>query len=77
MESYLLDWANLLLRWVHVITAIAWVGSSFYFVFLDNNLIRPKSPDLLEKGVDGALWAAERLLAVHGVLSLERWHLLD
>ena len=60
MESYLLDWANLLLRWVHVITAIAWIGSSFYFVFLDNNLIRPKSPDLLEKGVDGAMWA------VHG-----------
>ncbi len=60
MESHLLDWANLLLRWVHVITAIAWVGSSFYFVFLDNNLLRPKSPDLLEKGVDGAMWA------VHG-----------
>ncbi|MEY2954322.1 MAG: hypothetical protein RLZZ401_2409 [Pseudomonadota bacterium] len=60
MESYFLDWANLLLRWVHVITAIAWIGSSFYFVFLDNNLIKPKSPDLLEKGVDGALWA------VHG-----------
>jgi uncharacterized membrane protein len=60
MESYLLDWANLLLRWVHVITAIAWVGSSFYFVFLDSNLLRPKSPDLLEKGVDGATWA------VHG-----------
>jgi uncharacterized membrane protein len=60
MEAYLLDWANLLLRWVHVITAIAWIGSSFYFVFLDNNLEKPKSPDLLEKGVDGALWA------VHG-----------
>ena len=60
METYLLDWANLLLRWVHVITAIAWIGSSFYFVFLDNNLIRPQSPDLLEKGVDGAIWA------VHG-----------
>ncbi|MBL0089366.1 MAG: urate hydroxylase PuuD [Ideonella sp.] len=60
MEAYLLDWANLLLRWTHVITAIAWVGSSFYFVWLDNHLIRPKSPDLLEKGVDGALWA------VHG-----------
>lgn len=60
MESYFLDWANLLIRWVHVITAIAWIGSSFYFVFLDNNLIKPKSPDLLEKGVDGALWA------VHG-----------
>ncbi len=60
MEAYVLEWANLLLRWVHVITAIAWIGSSFYFVFLDNNLVKPQSPDLLEKGVDGALWA------VHG-----------
>ncbi len=60
MEAYLFDWANLLLRWLHVITAIAWVGSSFYFVFLDNNLIKPESPDLLEKGVGGAMWA------VHG-----------
>jgi uncharacterized membrane protein len=60
MEAYLLDWANLLLRWVHVITAIAWIGSSFYFVFLDSNLVKPSSPDLLEKGVDGAMWA------VHG-----------
>ncbi len=60
MEAYLLDWANLLLRWVHVITAIAWIGSSFYFVFLDNNLLKPKSADLLEKNVDGAMWA------VHG-----------
>ena len=60
MDAYLLDWANLLLRWVHVITAIAWIGSSFYFVFLDNNLVKPNSPDLLEKGVGGAMWA------VHG-----------
>jgi uncharacterized membrane protein len=60
VEGYLLDWANLLLRWLHVITAIAWIGSSFYFVWLDNNLVKPQSPDLLEKGVDGALWA------VHG-----------
>lgn len=60
MEGYLLDWANLLLRWLHVITAIAWIGSSFYFVWLDNSLTRPTAPDLLEKGVDGELWA------VHG-----------
>jgi uncharacterized membrane protein len=60
MESYLLDWANLLLRWTHVITAIAWIGASFYFVFLDNSLTKPTSPDLVEKGVDGELWA------VHG-----------
>ena len=60
IDPYYLEWANLLIRWIHVITAIAWVGSSFYFVFLDSNLVKPNSPDLLEKGVDGALWA------VHG-----------
>ena len=60
MESYYLDWANLLLRWVHVITAIAWVGSSFYFVFLDSSLVKPQSQDLQDKGVGGELWA------VHG-----------
>lgn len=60
MDAYLLDWANLLLRWAHVITAIAWIGSSFYFVFLDNSLTPPTAPDLKAKGVDGELWA------VHG-----------
>jgi uncharacterized membrane protein len=60
MEAYLLDWANLLLRWLHVIVAIAWIGSSFYFVWLDNSLRAPKAIDLKEKGVDGELWA------VHG-----------
>jgi uncharacterized membrane protein len=58
--NYALDWANLLLRWLHVITAIAWVGSSFYFVWLDNNLLKPTAQDLKDKQVDGALWA------VHG-----------
>ncbi len=60
MESYFLDWANLLLRWVHVITAIAWVGSSFYFVFLDSSLTPPVDEDLKRQGVSGELWA------VHG-----------
>jgi len=60
MESYLLDWANLLLRWVHVITAIAWIGSSFYFVFLDSSLTPPVDEDLQRQGVSGELWA------VHG-----------
>ncbi|MBI2726453.1 MAG: urate hydroxylase PuuD [Polaromonas sp.] len=57
MDSYLLDWANLLLRWVHVITAIAWVGSSFYFVFLDSSLTPPVDDDLKKQGVSGELWA--------------------
>ena len=60
MESYYLDWANLLLRWVHVITAIAWIGSSFYFVFLDSSLVKPDSKELQDLGVGGELWA------VHG-----------
>ena len=60
MESYLLDWANLLLRWLHVITAIAWVGSSFYFVFLDSSLTPPADDKLRAEGATGELWA------VHG-----------
>jgi uncharacterized membrane protein len=60
MESYLLDWANLLLRWLHVITAIAWVGSSFYFVFLDSSLTPPEDAKLRAEGATGELWA------VHG-----------
>ena len=60
MESYLLDWVNLLLRWAHVITAIAWIGSSFYFVFLDSSLTPPVDEDLKKQGVSGELWA------VHG-----------
>ena len=57
MESYILDWANLLLRWLHVITAVAWVGSSFYFVFLDSSLTPPVDEDLKKQGVSGELWA--------------------
>ena len=60
MDSYLFDWVNLLLRWAHVITAVAWIGASFYFVMLDNSLSPPEHADLKAKGVDGELWA------VHG-----------
>jgi uncharacterized membrane protein len=59
-ETYLLDWANLLLRWAHVVFAIAWIGSSFYFVWLDNHLTPPTEEDLKQRGVNGELWA------VHG-----------
>ena len=60
METYLLDWANLLLRWLHLITGIAWIGASFYFVMLDNSLRPPKKPEDAKRGVFGELWA------VHG-----------
>lgn len=60
MEAYLLDWANLLLRWLHLIAGIAWIGASFYFVMLDNSLRPPKKPEDAKRGVFGELWA------VHG-----------
>ena len=58
--TYLLDWLNLLLRWAHVITGIAWIGASFYFVGLDNSLTPPADPRDKAKGIGGELWA------VHG-----------
>ena len=60
METYLLDWANMLVRWLHLITGIAWIGASFYFVMLDNSLKPPKKAADAERGVFGELWA------VHG-----------
>jgi uncharacterized membrane protein len=61
LVPYGLEWLNLLVRWLHVIAGIAWIGASFYFVWLDNN-IRPPAPGsaLANKGVSGELWA------VHG-----------
>ena len=60
MDAFLADWAILLVRLIHLITGIAWIGASFYFVWLDNHLEKPESQDLKNKGVDGELWA------VHG-----------
>ena len=60
MEAYLLDFANLLLRWLHVIAAVAWIGESIYFVMLDNGLRPPKSETAKKNGVFGEMWA------VHG-----------
>ncbi len=54
-----MDWLSLFVRWFHVIAGVAWIGASFYFIWLDNNLRTP--PDWKkEKGIKGDLWA------VHG-----------
>jgi len=53
MTSWLGDWANLLLRWTHFIAGIAWIGSSFYFIWLDRALTKPAAP---RPGVEGDLW---------------------
>jgi len=60
LTGYALDWVQLILRWVHLITGIAWIGASFYFVWLDNSLEPPVDPADADKGVGGELWA------VHG-----------
>jgi len=60
MQAYLIDFVNLLLRWLHVIAAIAWIGESIYFVMLDNSLRTPKAEEDREKGVFGEMWS------VHG-----------
>jgi len=60
MDAYAFDWLNLLLRWVHLITGIAWIGASFYFVWLDNSLLPPADPADAAKGIGGEVWA------VHG-----------
>jgi len=58
---YGLEWLNLIVRWLHVITGIAWIGASFYFVWLDNTIRAPApGSELANKGVSGHLWA------VHG-----------
>ena len=60
MEAYLLDWLNLILRWLHVIAGVAWIGASFYFIWLDNHLETPRDPADDAKGVGGEVWS------VHG-----------
>jgi uncharacterized membrane protein len=61
VQSYLLDWLGLLVRWLHIVAGIAWIGASFYFVWLDNHLL-PPLPDSAgaRRDVAGELWA------VHG-----------
>ncbi|HEX2760111.1 MAG TPA: urate hydroxylase PuuD, partial [Rhizomicrobium sp.] len=57
MPFDIMPWIEMALRWLHVITGIAWIGSSFYFVWLDNHLVKREG---LPDGVAGELWA------VHG-----------
>jgi uncharacterized membrane protein len=56
MDPYANEWLDLLVRWLHVIAAIAWIGSSFYFIALDNHLRPPADEDDAERGVGGEAW---------------------
>ena len=56
MDAYIVDWLSLIFRWLHVITGVAWIGASFYFVWLDNSLQNPPQWKK-DKGIKGDLWA--------------------
>ena len=56
MDPYANEWLDLLVRWLHVVAAIAWIGSSFYFIALDNHLRPPKEEADAERGVGGEAW---------------------
>ena len=45
MESHLHEWVDLLLRWIHFILGVAWIGASFYFNWLENRLQREAPQD--------------------------------
>ncbi|MHB0841814.1 urate hydroxylase PuuD [Stutzerimonas nitrititolerans] len=67
MDAHLTEWLNLGIRWIHMIVGIAWIGASFYFVWLENNLNRSNP----REGLSGDLWA------IHGggIYHLEKYKL--
>ena len=56
IDPYANEWLDLLVRWLHVVAAIAWIGSSFYFIALDNHLRPPKDEADADLGVGGEAW---------------------
>lgn len=55
MESYVLEWANLILRWLHVIAGITWIGTSFHFMWLDHSLTHSSEEESQAQKV-GHVW---------------------
>jgi len=53
LTSILTEWASLIFRWLHVVAAMGWIGSSFYFIHLDLSL---RKRDGLPDGVSGEAW---------------------
>lgn len=67
MLAHMMEWLNLGVRWIHMIVGVAWIGASFYFVWLENNLNRSNP----REGLSGDLWA------IHGggIYHLEKYKL--
>jgi len=56
LEAYFVDWFSVIVRWLHLITGIAWIGASLHFAWLDNSLEEPDE-DQKAQGIKGDLWA--------------------
>lgn len=56
VDPYLVDWLGLVFRWFHVAAAIVWIGTSFYFVALDNHMEEPEEKRDRDRGVGGESW---------------------
>jgi uncharacterized membrane protein len=54
--AYGVEWTHLLVRWLHVTAAIAWIGTSFYYIALDYHLLPPKLLTAREEGIGGEVW---------------------
>jgi uncharacterized membrane protein len=57
LDVHAQEWLDLVVRWIHVVAGIAWIGTSFYFNWLNNQVRAPETP---EAGVAGEVWS------VHG-----------
>ena len=68
MDFHLSDWANLLLRWTHLLAGISWIGSSFYFMWLDSHLTVPEQT---KSDVEGELFDAQVPSTVLGEIVVE------
>ena len=53
ISPLLFDWLDLIVRWIHVIVGIAWIGTSFYFNWLDSRLDK----DIDKENIEGELWS--------------------
>jgi uncharacterized membrane protein len=56
VDPYANEWLQFLARWLHVMAGIVWIGTSFYFVALDNHLRPPSRRGDAERGADGESW---------------------
>lgn len=60
LAGWMIEWTGLLIRWFHFMIGVAWIGASFYFIWLNNTVRPPAAGEQVPEGVAGGLWA------VHG-----------